>query len=220
MNRSTSAPPAEALHLSKPEVMEGADIGQEDPRNNPDYAAFFYNHSRLDPRLPPPLYSPGQSWQLWTPTNSWGGGSNWERDRRKFHEEPEQSTDVLDDTDTKLASYTTGDLASAPHRKKLVDMIQEASRQILYSAHILLASCHVMSCHVISLLFFSSCFQYRTFHAHHLLYMGLKSSKARQVSSPFLTRYRPRRAPPSHRYHQHRPRHPPPLLRPQRQLTP
>lgn len=37
-----------------------------DPRLDPTYPAFFHSRSRLDPRLPPPFYSPGQSWQqLW-----------------------------------------------------------------------------------------------------------------------------------------------------------
>ena len=40
---------------------------EEDPRLDPDYAAYYHLHSRLDPRLPPPLYAPGQSWQLWAP---------------------------------------------------------------------------------------------------------------------------------------------------------
>ncbi len=34
---------------------------------NPDYAAYYHTHARLDPRLPPPLYAPGQSWQVWAP---------------------------------------------------------------------------------------------------------------------------------------------------------
>jgi hypothetical protein len=34
---------------------------------DPEYAAYYHLHSRLDSRLPPPLYSPGQSWQVWAP---------------------------------------------------------------------------------------------------------------------------------------------------------
>lgn len=34
---------------------------------DPGYAAYYHLHSRLDSRLPPPLYSPGQSWQVWAP---------------------------------------------------------------------------------------------------------------------------------------------------------
>ncbi|KAJ3134323.1 mRNA binding protein puf3 [Geranomyces variabilis] len=44
----------------------GAGAGM-DPRSDPDYAAYYYHASRLDPRLPPPLYAPGQSWQVWAP---------------------------------------------------------------------------------------------------------------------------------------------------------
>lgn len=38
-----------------------------DPRMDPGYAQYYHLHSRLDSRLPPPLYSPGQSWQVWAP---------------------------------------------------------------------------------------------------------------------------------------------------------
>lgn len=38
-----------------------------DPRRDPEYAAYYYHASRLDPRLPPPIYAPGQSWQVWAP---------------------------------------------------------------------------------------------------------------------------------------------------------
>ena len=30
---------------------------------DPNYIIYYYQHSRLDPRLPPPIYAPGQSWQ-------------------------------------------------------------------------------------------------------------------------------------------------------------
>lgn len=41
--------------------------GNNDPRLNPEYAAYYHTHARLDPRLPPPLYAPGQSWKVWAP---------------------------------------------------------------------------------------------------------------------------------------------------------
>ncbi|KAJ3113605.1 Pumilio 2, partial [Nowakowskiella sp. JEL0407] len=41
-----------------------------DPRLDPEYLAYYYVHSRLDPRLPPPIFAPGQSWQLWAPPNN------------------------------------------------------------------------------------------------------------------------------------------------------
>jgi hypothetical protein len=40
---------------------------ESDPRMDPGYAQYYHLHSRLDSRLPPPLYSPGQSWQVWAP---------------------------------------------------------------------------------------------------------------------------------------------------------
>jgi hypothetical protein len=85
LSRSCSAPPtseaisseatssriADALRL-----LEDVDIGsnvsevvkeaEKDPRLDPNYPAFFHNYSRLDPRLPPPIYRPGQSWQQQT----------------------------------------------------------------------------------------------------------------------------------------------------------
>jgi len=81
INRSSSAPPTQ---LGFPEKLklesELNETSPSDPRLNPEYAAFYYQHSRLDPRLPPPLYTPGQSWQYWsTPgmkKNNYFGGTN------------------------------------------------------------------------------------------------------------------------------------------------
>ncbi|ORY40194.1 hypothetical protein BCR33DRAFT_371715 [Rhizoclosmatium globosum] len=65
--RSTSAPPA--AHMLNPQF-DSDDIPQDrDPRMDPDYAAYYYSQSRHDPRIPPPIYSPGQSW-LWAPPGS------------------------------------------------------------------------------------------------------------------------------------------------------
>ncbi|KAJ3402223.1 hypothetical protein HDV05_008661, partial [Chytridiales sp. JEL 0842] len=68
INRSSSAPPTQILMPEpyKQEVEEYA-ASPSDPRLDPNYAAYYYHHSRLDPRLPPPIYQPGQSWQLWAP---------------------------------------------------------------------------------------------------------------------------------------------------------
>lgn len=67
INRSSSAPPTQ---LGLPEKLklesELNETSPSDPRLNPEYAAYYYQHSRLDPRLPPPLYTPGQSWQYWS----------------------------------------------------------------------------------------------------------------------------------------------------------
>jgi len=67
INRSSSAPPTQ---LGFPEKLklesELNETSPSDPRLNPEYAAYYYQHSRLDPRLPPPLYTPGQSWQYWS----------------------------------------------------------------------------------------------------------------------------------------------------------
>ncbi|CAB5175298.1 unnamed protein product [Rhizophagus irregularis] len=65
VSRSNSAPPTQVVdQLSRFDPSE-IDPSSLDPRLDPDYPAYFYANSRLDPRLPPPLYTPGQSWQLW-----------------------------------------------------------------------------------------------------------------------------------------------------------
>ncbi|KAJ3034242.1 hypothetical protein HK097_004568, partial [Rhizophlyctis rosea] len=79
ISRSNSAPPTQIMMPGMPRQQAGQDLPDDptdlaaDPRSDPDYAAYYYVHSRLDPRLPPPIYSPGQSWQLWAPP---GGGQN------------------------------------------------------------------------------------------------------------------------------------------------
>ncbi|KAI8800466.1 armadillo-type protein [Cladochytrium replicatum] len=68
INRSSSAPPTHLFQETQKEFVD-EDTSPSDPRLDPEYAAYYYVHSRLDPRLPPPIYSPGQSWQLWAPPN-------------------------------------------------------------------------------------------------------------------------------------------------------
>lgn len=79
-SRSSSAPPAERLFVPVPQLEavldEDADACREDdPRLDPTYPAFFHSRSRLDPRLPPPFYSPGQSWQQLWPLSSLTGAA-------------------------------------------------------------------------------------------------------------------------------------------------
>ncbi|KAJ3069077.1 mRNA binding protein puf3 [Podochytrium sp. JEL0797] len=62
ISRATSAPPTQMMLPDDSDRML-------DPRMDPEYAAYYYQQSRLDPRIPPPIYSPGQSW-LWTPPGS------------------------------------------------------------------------------------------------------------------------------------------------------
>ncbi|KAI8916962.1 armadillo-type protein [Powellomyces hirtus] len=68
-SRSSSAPPAGILMPEgvRPDMEEPVPGSGMDPRRDPEYAAYYYHASRLDPRLPPPLYAPGQSWQVWAP---------------------------------------------------------------------------------------------------------------------------------------------------------
>ncbi|KAI8819625.1 armadillo-type protein [Fimicolochytrium jonesii] len=68
-SRSSSAPPAGILmpEGARPDLDDPKDGAGLDPRRDPEYAAYYYHASRLDPRLPPPIYAPGQSWQVWAP---------------------------------------------------------------------------------------------------------------------------------------------------------
>lgn len=43
---------------------------QQELTSHPNYAAYYYSQSRLNPRLPPPAYTPGQSWHHL----QWGNG--------------------------------------------------------------------------------------------------------------------------------------------------
>ncbi|CAG8539510.1 5318_t:CDS:10 [Cetraspora pellucida] len=74
ISRSNSAPPTQVVdQLGRFDPSELDNPSPSDPRLDPDYPAFYYMNSRLDPRLPPPLYTPGQSWQLWAGGGGLGG---------------------------------------------------------------------------------------------------------------------------------------------------
>ncbi|PJF19779.1 hypothetical protein PSACC_00445 [Paramicrosporidium saccamoebae] len=83
-------------------------LQEDDPRLDPTYPAFFHSHSRLDPRLPPPFYSPGQSWQQLWPLSSLGPAGS-------------SQLAMLDGVGGNDADL---DHASAPARQSLVDRIQ------------------------------------------------------------------------------------------------
>lgn len=63
LSRSSSAPPTQLIHNEKLKTEYENEIPSSDPRLDPNYIIYYYQHSRLDPRLPPPIYAPGQSWQ-------------------------------------------------------------------------------------------------------------------------------------------------------------
>lgn len=69
VNRS-SAPPTQLALLERLEDGDDFDGSPNDPRLDPEYAAYYHSHSRLDPRLPPPIYAPGQSWHVWATSGS------------------------------------------------------------------------------------------------------------------------------------------------------
>lgn len=77
VGRSNSAPPAQVIdQFGRFDPSELDPSSLTDPRLDPDYPAFFYANSRLDPRLPAPPYTPGQSWQLWAGSGGLGGLNN------------------------------------------------------------------------------------------------------------------------------------------------
>lgn len=77
INRSSSAPPTQLMQPLEPSKLlpEDFDGSATDPRLDPEYAQYYYMHSRLDPRLPPPIYTPGQSWQMWASQPAVGKGN-------------------------------------------------------------------------------------------------------------------------------------------------
>lgn len=82
INRSSSAPPAQVVNAMGryPDPNELDPMSPTDPRLDPDYPAYYYAHAKFDPRLPPPIVTPSQSWQLWAgnglnPLGSKGNGA-------------------------------------------------------------------------------------------------------------------------------------------------
>ncbi|KAJ3266398.1 mRNA binding protein puf3 [Chytriomyces hyalinus] len=69
--RSTSAPPTQMMNMAQSGANNMAENFDQDGDQwtDAEYAAYYYSQSRLDPRIPPPVYSPGQSW-LWSPPGS------------------------------------------------------------------------------------------------------------------------------------------------------
>lgn len=149
IGRPSSAPPVEVQRLSRAVSSAGDEtvpwqqesLGPNDPRNDPGYANYFHANSRLDPRLPPPVYAPGQSWrQIWAaPSND---GRFHTMMRPPYHPQAcipeglEPSDDEYEDIQNQIASSSAGSSSSssgsspsakamAAQRKRLVDMIQE-----------------------------------------------------------------------------------------------
>ncbi|KAI9143930.1 hypothetical protein BKA69DRAFT_58796 [Paraphysoderma sedebokerense] len=81
ISRSNSAPPTQAYMNNR---FDSDEPTPGDPRLDPDYAAYYYVHSRLDPRLPPPLYQPGQSWQVWAGQAAPGKPGSTEKPLERF----------------------------------------------------------------------------------------------------------------------------------------
>ncbi len=137
ITRSSSAPPIELQRLTSAYSPEEA-IPEDDPRRDPSYAQFYYANSRMDPRLPPPLYAPGQSWtQIWSaPANPTVNGQSGPSGRIKISSGvvdaiQEGLEDEFDEIQQQIASSAGSSSSSSPklseasHRKRLVDMIQE-----------------------------------------------------------------------------------------------
>lgn len=91
---------------------EDEGIQNDDFLLDPNYATFFYNQARIDPRLPPPIYRPGQSWQqqnqVWTSIAGLGNTAPGRRSQSRF-----------------VPNVTEATVDDGKQRKKLVEMIQE-----------------------------------------------------------------------------------------------
>ncbi|KAI8051575.1 hypothetical protein BDF22DRAFT_78395 [Syncephalis plumigaleata] len=148
MNRSNSAPPTQ---LPNNVVNSETEIASDDPRLDPSYAAFYYEHSRLDPRLPPPLYAPGQSWQMWSgpglaaalaSSNNTSGTTAVPKDLReafsRFKAQRDEATGSQNDGRSGAGTprngpwaqgdgrpYAATDALPPNRRRNLVDMIQD-----------------------------------------------------------------------------------------------
>ncbi|KAI9596568.1 hypothetical protein BDF19DRAFT_17981 [Syncephalis fuscata] len=147
MNRSNSAPPTQ---LPNNVVNSENEIASDDPRLDPSYAAFYYEHSRLDPRLPPPLYAPGQSWQMWSgpglaaalANNSSNGAAPVPKDLReafsRFKAQRDEAAGGRDDGRSGAGTprggpwaqgdgrpFAATDALPPNRRRNLVDMIQD-----------------------------------------------------------------------------------------------
>jgi hypothetical protein len=140
LNRSNSAPPVQLPNgmLDRPVSSAEKDLPSDDPRLDPSYAAFYYEHSRLDPRLPPPLYTPGQSWQMWSGPGLTTALANTNLNttlskemREAFSRYKAQREDSESGTTTPRSGqwgpFTPQDAFSPNRRRNLVDMIQEVS---------------------------------------------------------------------------------------------
>ncbi|RKP04959.1 hypothetical protein THASP1DRAFT_33218, partial [Thamnocephalis sphaerospora] len=150
LNRSNSAPPAQLPNSLMDRALNAdVELPSDDPRLDPSYAAFYYEHSRLDPRLPPPLYAPGQSWQVWsgpglTAALAGSGASTpvSKETREAFSRYKAQRDDYVgsgrDDPDSGAATprgaqwgqndlrpFVPSDAYSPSRRRNLVDMIQD-----------------------------------------------------------------------------------------------
>lgn len=56
--RSSSAPPTQESQFFSNHAFE-----LSDPRMDPEYAVYYSNNMRMDPRLPPTAFAPGHSWK-------------------------------------------------------------------------------------------------------------------------------------------------------------
>ncbi len=93
-------------------------------RADPQYAAYFYNNSRLDPRLPPPIYSPGQSWHVWSGPAGMHGASDFDGMVQMTSNRSRPGSGAQPTSERRISPP-----GSPGKRKNLVDMIQEVCAQ-------------------------------------------------------------------------------------------
>ncbi|KAI9247176.1 hypothetical protein BDA99DRAFT_258194 [Phascolomyces articulosus] len=127
-NRSSSAPPTQVLaqranNTSNTSI--DAFANSADPRHDPEYLKYYHEHSRLDPRLPPPNYEPGQSWQLWKDTEI--AASHQQENLRYNHHNGNKfrAADTNDINNAAAAASSSTPGGTNRRGRNLVDLIQE-----------------------------------------------------------------------------------------------
>ena len=109
---------------------------QQELTSHPNYAAYYYSQSRLNPRLPPPVYTPGQSWHhLQWGSGSVGHSSLWSyhsMDRKNsFSKSSIPSTDKGNDSSSMETVITPQDDSTQPIQDEGSNLLADASSSLV-----------------------------------------------------------------------------------------
>ncbi|KAF7721896.1 mRNA binding protein puf3 [Apophysomyces ossiformis] len=134
-DRPTSAPPSQVLshpvNNSTGSLNTGAS-GASGINSNPDYTHYYSDHSKMNSRLPPPVYDPTQSWQMWKKGGHFSdefGSAKDENDgtssAREFGNDSPYTQQSENYGKLRLQGAKENSLNSNRRGKNLVDIIQE-----------------------------------------------------------------------------------------------